>query len=346
MVEILAPHGHQADALATPAGTVPKICVIFTGGTISMTHDAPDGSAVPTLTGADLCKAVPGLAIDFELTNVEFGRLPGPHMTLERMVALWQHVQHAFAAGADGVVITHGTDTLEETAFFLDMLHHDARPIVMVGAMRTSDDLSWDGPVNLFSACLVAGAPGSWGRGVMVVMNNTINAASEVNKTYTEALDTFVSPEIGPLGVVDMKRVIFYRSPVHRVQLNGFAGAPALVELVYATAGSDGRMIDAALAMGARGVVVAAMGRGNVPPLMADAIARAISRGIHVVVCSRCWGGRVAPVYGYDGGGAQLLAAGAIFAPWLNPQKARLALSLALSADYDRIGLAALFDSP
>lgn len=321
----------------------PKITVFFTGGTISMTHTANDGSAVPTLTGVDICRAVPELS-GFELTNVEFGRFPGPHMSLERMLALSQEIRHALQQDMDGVVITHGTDTIEETAFLLDILHDDPRPVVIVGAMRTSDELSWDGPVNLFSGCLVAGHPNARDRGVMVVMNNTINAASEVTKTYTEAIDTFVSPDTGPLGIVDLQKVIFYRKPVHRTVLPPVTTCKR-VELIDATAGTDGLLIDAAVDAGCAGLVVAAMGRGNVPPLMAEAIVRALRRGVPTVVVSRCWGGRVAPVYGYAGGGAQLMASGAIFAPWLNGPKARIALSLALAAGYsDNARLQQLFD--
>lgn len=308
-----------------------------------MTHTALDGSAVPTLTGADICRAVPGLAAEFQLTNVDFGQLPGPHMDLDRMLALRHEIDAALANGVDGVVVTHGTDTLEETAYLLDLLHHDPRPVVVVGAMRTSDDLSWDGPVNLFGGCLTAAAPESQGLGVLVVMNNTINAASEVTKTYTEALDTFVSPDLGSLGIIDLQRVLYYRKPVRRKLLQ-HAGAHRSVEVLEATAGNDGRLVDAAVDLGAEGLVVAAMGRGNVPPRMAAAIERALKRGVQVVVCSRCWGGRVAPVYGYEGGGARLIAAGAIFAPWLNAQKARVALSLALDRGYDLVKLQSLFE--
>jgi L-asparaginase len=242
-------------------------------------------------------------------------------------------------------VITHGTDTIEETAYLLDLLHHDPRPVVVVGAMRTSDDLSWDGPVNLFSGCLVAGDRNAVNRGVMVVMNNTINAASEVTKTYTESIDTFVSPDTGPLGIVDLRRVLFYRQPVSRARLPWVKEAKR-VELIEATSGSDGVLIDAAVSAGCAGLIIAAMGRGNVPPAMAEAMGRAIKAGVAVVVVSRCWGGRVAPIYGYEGGGARLRDMGAVFAPWLNGPKARIALSLALASGYDQRRLETLFDWP
>ncbi len=307
-----------------------------------MTHTGHDGSAVPTLTGSDICKQVPGLEGGFDLLHVDFGQLPGPHMTLERMGELAQAIRTTLQQGAQGVVVTHGTDTIEETAFYLDLVHPGPQPIVVVGAMRTSDELSWDGPVNLFSGCLVAAHPQSQGLGTMVVMNNTLNAAREVTKTYTDALDTFVSPDIGPLGIIDQKEVLFYRTHLPRVHIPQPSTHP-YVEVIEATAGNDGRLIKAAVACGVQGLVIAAMGRGNIPPLMARATREAIQQGVPVVICSRCWGGRVAPVYGYEGGGASLVESGALLAPKLNAQKARIALSLALGNGYTHTQLTQLF---
>jgi L-asparaginase len=305
-----------------------RLHIIFTGGTISMT--ASHTGAVPTLTGSDIFQAIPTLQQRFNLDFEDFGKFPGPHMTVERMVQLHLRVQAAIAAGAEGIVITHGTDTLEETAYLLDLLHTEDVPVVLVGAMRTSDDLSWDGPINLYAACLVAASQAARGHGVMVVMNNTIQAASEVNKTFTEAVDTFASPDCGPLGLIDVGEVFMYRQSACRRTFPFLPEKIARVEVLLATAGSDAQLVDAAVNSGSQGLVIAAMGRGNVPPAMAQAIKRAIDKGVVVVVTSRCWGGRVAPVYGYEGGGAQLAAMGALFAPWLNSAKARLCLSLGL----------------
>ncbi len=328
------------------ADSVPLISSIFTGGTISMTHDAADGSAVPTLSGRDIQAAVPGLETRFELDSVQFGSFPGPHMTLERMLELHHCVRQALDRSSVGTLIAHGTDTLEESATLLDLLHDDPRPVVFVGAMRTKDDLSWDGPVNLFGACLVAGSPLARERGVMVTMNNTIHAATEVTKTYTEAIDTFVTPDYGPLGVIELGQVRFYRSPLRRRTLPVPKQIPT-VHVIEAVAGSDGSILRAAAETGGcQGLVVAAMGRGNLPPAMAEVMAELCQSGLPVVVTSRCWGGHVAPVYGYPGGGARLLDAGAIFAPWLTAPKARIWLALALAAGLGRDDLRKLFDSP
>lgn len=317
-----------------------RIAIVFTGGTISMTQAAIDGSVIPTLSGADITGSIPALAARFHLTHIDFGRFPGPHMTVDRVIELRAAVEAALP-DHDGVVVSHGTDTLEESAFLLDLFHASDKPVVFVGAMRTIDEPSWDGPVNLLGACLAASADAARGKGVLVVMNNTIHAASEVTKTFTDALDTFESPDCGPLGVIDLGAPTFYRSPLARYRLDAalLGSAPPRVELLAAHNASDGAMVDACVAAGARGIVVQAFGRGNVPPAMYEALRRAISGGVAVVICSGCWGGHPAPVYGYDGGGATLKRAGCIFCPALNGHKARIALSylLAGGADGNRI---------
>ena len=283
-----------------------KIAILFTGGTISMTHGSEHGAAVPTLSGENICALVDGLQKRFDVHSIEFSRIPGPHMTSQKLLELHACIRQVLNEGAEGVVITHGTDTLEESAFFLDLLHEDKRPVVLVGAMRTSDDLSWDGPVNLFGACLLAGDPKSCDRGVMVLMNNTIHAASEVTKTYTEAVDTFISPDTGAMGIIDMGKVIFYRNPVRRMlikchadrkkhHLNPSSPLPR-VELLEAVLGMDAVLIEAVMQSDAQALVLAAMGRGNLPPSMAKAVEKALKQGLTVLVTSRCWGGRVAPI--------------------------------------------------
>lgn len=325
--------------------TQARIAIFYTGGTISMTKSEEEGGAVPTLSSDDIRQSVPQLDAAFDVKHFDFSRHPGPHMTIERVLALHKAIIETFAEGFDGVVVAHGTDTLEESAYLCDLIHEDPRPIVFVGAMRTREELSWDGPVNLFSACLVASAPESRGHGVMVVMNNSINAASEVTKTFTESLDTFVTPEGGPLGMIDVNVVMYNRYPRHRMTLEG-PHCAAKVMLLNASMGCDGELVDAAVAAGASGIVIEAMGRGNVPPLMAKSIEAAIRCGVAVVIVSRCWGGRVAPIYAYLGGGARLARAGAIFAPWHNGPKARLALAIALGSGYSLKRLQEFFGAP
>lgn len=311
-----------------------RVAIVFTGGTISMTGGADEG-VVPTLSGADIAGSVPELADRFEISTVDFGKFPGPHMTVARVLELRAVVEDTLRDHA-GVVVSHGTDTLEESAFLLDLFHSSEKPVVFVGAMRTRDEPSWDGPVNLLAACLVASSDQARGRGVMAVLNNTIHAASEVTKTSTGALDTFVSAEVGPLGIVDLDEAIFYRSALQRYRLpeSALSIEPARVEVVGAHNGSDGALVDACVQAGFEGLVVLAMGRGNVPPKMFAAIRRAMKTGVTVVIGSRCRGGRAAPVYGYEGGGATLHEAGAIYVPSLDPAKTRLALSFLRGAKY------------
>jgi L-asparaginase len=313
---------------------LPRIRLIFTGGTISMRDDAGRG-AVPVLTGADLLKVVPGL-IRFCRPEVhDFGQLPGPHMTPARMLELSELVAKSFTIGFDGVVITHGTDTLEESAYLLDLRHEGGQPIVFVGAMRTSSALSWDGPINLYQACRVAAERKARDSGVLVVMNSSVNAASEVTKTYTEALDTFQAPDTGPLAFFDGDELRFYRKPVLRKALP-FAKLEERVSLIAASAGDDGSLIDFCAKRGDKGIVIEALGRGNLPPPMAKAAVAAQDAGVVVLLTSRCWGGRVSGTYGYEGGGARLKEAGIVFAPGIPGHKARILLMAALGAGMER----------
>ncbi|MCA8934561.1 MAG: asparaginase [Planctomycetes bacterium] len=307
----------------------PRIRLIFTGGTISMRDDAGRG-AVPVLNGAELLKDVPGLADFCEVDVRDFGQLPGPHMTPARMLECSKLAQQSIADGFDAVVFTHGTDTLEETAYLLDLRHTGPEPIVFVGAMRTSSQLSWDGPINLFEACRVAADPKARDRGVMVVMNSTIFAASEVTKTYTDALDTFQAPDVGRLGFFDGRELIWVRSPDRR-SINGET-VEARVGIVIASAGDEGGLIDHCIQRGDKGLVIEALGRGNLPPPMAEAAKRAVDAGLLVVLTSRCWGGRVSGAYGYEGGGARLKEMGIVFAPGIPGHKARILTMAALGA--------------
>jgi L-asparaginase len=321
-----------------------RIAIFFTGGTISMRLDPKIGAAVPALSGKDIVDNVPELASvgDFEI--IDFGRYPGPHWTLPLMMNLSLAVRETLKrTEIDGVVITHGTDSLEETAFLLDLTIDSEKPIVFVGAMRNSSESAWDGPSNLLAAVRVALATSARSKGVMVVMNDTALAASEVTKTHTESFDSFQSPDFGALGVVDKGEVILRCSPLGRVHLN----TDKLVEPVYlikVAAGVDSTLLHACLEAGAKGIVIEAMGRGNVPPACLDGIQRAIGQGIPVVLASRCHRGRVFDSYGYEGGGKQLRNMGVIFADFLNGQKARVKLALALSLTRQASELQSLFE--
>jgi L-asparaginase len=320
-----------------------RLALIFTGGTISMKHDAAIGAAVPALSGAEILALVQGVDEVADVEVIEFGRYPGPHMTLPRMIELSGVVRATLERDdIGGVVITHGTDTLEETAYLLDLTTASDKPVVLVGAMRNSSEMGWDGPPNLLSAMRVAAADGARGLGVLVAMNDTILAASEATKTHSESFDAFQSPDFGPLGVVDRGEVIIRRPSVKRQHLP----VTKIVEpvfLIKLASGVDATLIDAATDAGARGLVIEALGRGNVPPATLKGLRRAVARRLPVVLVSRCLRGRVFDSYGYEGGGKQLRAMGLIFADFLNGQKARLKLSLALSLTDDPDEIRAFF---
>jgi L-asparaginase len=310
------------------------IVLVFTGGTISMRHDPARGGAVPALAGKDILALVPQLEEIATLEVDDFGAFPGPHMTAERMWELRERVErHLGRPEVQGVVITHGTDSLEESAYLVARSLASDKPIVFTGAMRTSSDLGWDGPGNLGAAVRVAASEDAKGKGVLVVMSDRIYAGLDVTKAHTHMLDAFESPGLGPIGVVDDGEIIFRRAvpPVAVMDAPALAGP---VDIVYAYAGSESRLLDAARPEG-RGIVIAAMGRGNVPPAMLPGIERWIADGKPVVIASRAARGRVGPTYGYPGAARRLLELGAILAGGRRPQQARIDLMLALGAGAD-----------
>lgn len=322
----------------------PHVELVFTGGTISMEVDNVVGAAIPVRSGEQILASAPGLDqfASFGINN--FAKLPGPHMTPPLMLELAGMVARLLShKKTTGVVITHGTDTLEETAYFLDLIHRSEKPVAFVGAMRNASELGWDGPPNLISAVRAVIEPSLAGHGVVVVMNDIINAASEVTKTHTEAIDTFVSPDFGPVGVVDKDRVLVARRPVSRTTIPVPKSIPD-VALVKMATGVDGRMIRAAVSTGAQGLVIEALGRGNVPPETMPAIREAVAAGLPVVIASRCLRGRVLDTYGYPGGGHELRKLGCLFAGSLPGHKARIRLMLAIAAARSVTGVARYFE--
>jgi L-asparaginase len=320
------------------------IGLLFTGGTISMQLDPATGAAMPALGAADILAQVPELARVSEFQVEDFTRLPGPHVTPDVM---WRLATRAAAWLArpdiDGLVITHGTDTIEETAFLLDLVLTSDKPVVLVGAMRTVSDPSWDGPGNLIAAARVAVSSSSRGHGVLVVMDEQIIPAREVRKIHTESSGSFAASEFGPIGVIDGGTVMFRRLTLPRPTWRDAAAPDGLrvqrintrVELVQAYTGMSDRFIRTALADETRGLAIVGFGRGNVPPAIMPALGEAVRAGVIVTISSRSLAGRVGPRYGYDGGGAQLAKLGAILAGDLSGAKARLLQMVALGFDTD-----------
>jgi L-asparaginase len=319
------------------------IPILFTGGTISMRHDPAAGGAVPSMSGRDILAATRGVEDVAEVAPEDWGAYPGPHMTPERQWALRCRIAELVARPeVQGVVITHGTDTLEETAYLVARSVDAEKPIVFTGAMRSGSDLGWDGPANLIDSVRVAANADARGQGVLVVMGGRIFPGMDVTKAHTHMLDAFESPGLGPVGVVDDGRVIFRRALAATPPCLAPAALGGPVDVVVAYAGADSRLLDALRAGGA-GVVVAALGRGNVPPAMTDGVARWVADGKPVVISTRAARGRVGPTYGYPGAGRRLQELGAILAGGRRPWQARIDLMLGLGAGMDAAALAALF---
>lgn len=309
-----------------------KIAVIFTGGTISMTVNKDTNAATPSLSSEDIMALVHHIKDFAEVELIDFSAIPGPHMTPEKMMDLKILVQkQCERADIFGVVITHGTDNLEETAYLLDLTLDTSKPVVVTGSMRNASELGYDGPSNLASAILTAIEDDSFNRGVLVVLNDEINDAREVTKTHTMSLDTFKSLEFGPLGIVDSNHVIYYRNQTFTSTTIDTNTLVSDVALIKVASGMDARILDFLVADQTKGIVIEGMGRGNVPPGMMPGIKKAIEANIPVVLVSRNPLGRIMPSYGYEGGGLDLKNTGVILARNLNGQKARIALMLALS---------------
>ncbi|MDK2868122.1 MAG: L-asparaginase [Clostridiales bacterium] len=312
-----------------------KVAVVFTGGTISMKVDDRIAAAIPALSSEEIMSMVTNIDRVANIEIVNFGSYPGPHMTPDKILKLSKDVQELINRNdIDGVVITHGTDSLEETAYFLDLNINPSKPIVFVAAMRNGSELGYDGPSNLSSAICTAISEEAIGKGVLIAMNNEVNSARETTKSHTLSLDTFKSMEFGPLGIVDNDRVIFYRSILTHEHIKTDTIEQNVI-LIKACVGMDSAYMHYAITQGVKGFVIEAMGRGNLPPAMVPGVEAAIQNHIPVIIVSRCAMGRVLDSYGYEGGGKHLRNMGAIFGGNLNGQKARIKLMLALGATSD-----------
>jgi L-asparaginase len=325
---------------------VARVAVVFTGGTISMRHDPAAGGNVPVLSGDDILAQVPGLGEVADVVAIDRGRTPASHFTFPALFELWDAIRAASERpDIDGVVVVQGTDTIEETAFFFDLLHAGDAPIVVTGAMRTADSPDYDGPANLRRAVAAAAAPALRGAGTVVVLSGTIEPADDVTKTDTLAFDTFRSLNSGPLGRVEGDDVVLQRPRGPRRHVATTTAAER-VHLVTATVAMDGTPVDALRAAGADGFVVAATGAGNTSAALLAAAERAMAEGLRVALTSRAPAGAASAAYAFPGGGATWVRAGAMLTGHLGGPKARIALALGLGARLDREGLVALLADP
>ncbi|MCD5414903.1 MAG: asparaginase [Clostridiales bacterium] len=323
----------------------PKIAIIFTGGTISMSVDPRIGAAIPTLSSKEILALVTNIDKYAHIETINFSKIPGPHFSPTKMMELKILVSATLERkDIHGVIVTHGTDTLEETAYLLDLTIDSEKPIIITGAMRNSSELGYDGPSNLAAAVCTAISPSSRNKGVLTVMNNEVNAASEVTKTNTLSLNTFRSLDFGPLGIVDDDKVIFHREIISRQYINTNSIVEG-VHLIKCVAGMDSNLLKYYVNSNAKGIIIEAMGRGNVPPTMVEGIQYALDNNIAIVMVSRCPTGRVLDTYGYYGAGKSLREMGVILGGDLQGQKARIKLMLALSITCDYNELKSIFEN-
>ena len=304
-----------------------KILVLHTGGTISMQADA--SGAVVTSQDNPMNHVTNPLK-GIEVHTLDFLNLPSPHIKPKHMLALYHKIKEE-ADNYDGVVITHGTDTLEETAYFLDTMKIPNMPIVLTGAMRSSNELGSDGVYNYLSALRVASDDKSADKGVLVVMNDEIHAAKYVTKTHTTNVGTFQTPTHGPLGLVMKKEILYFKTAEPRVRFD-LDCIQGLVPIISAYAGMTDELIDMLDLEHLDGLVIQAFGAGNVPKETAQKLETLLQKGIPVALVSRCFNGIAEPVYAYQGGGVQLQESGVLFVKELNAQKARLKLLIAINA--------------
>lgn len=304
-----------------------KILVLHTGGTISMQADQ---NGAVELSPINPMTQVTSPLENIEVVSVDFFNLPSPHIQIDHMMMIYKKIREE-ASHFDGFVITHGTDTLEETAYFLDTMSIPQKPIVMTGAMRSSNELGSDGIYNYRTALRVAADEKSADKGVLVVMNDEIHAAKYVTKTHTTNVSTFQTPTHGPLGLVTKREILFFKAADKRVRFD-LQAINGVVPIIKSYADMDTVLLDALVEAPISGLVIEALGAGNLPPASISAIKKLINKQLPIVLVSRCFNGIAEPVYAYDGGGIQLEELGVLFVKELNSQKARIKLLIAVNA--------------
>ncbi len=326
-------------ALAAQAADKPNVKILATGGTIAgagVTSTTTVGYTAAVTPVDKLISNVPELSQVANVSGEQVSQVASESMTMEIWLKLAKRVNQLLDQhDVDGVVITHGTDTLEETAYFLNLVVKSDKPVVLVGSMRPGTAMSADGPLNLYRSVILAGSKEAKGKGVMVMLNDTIHSGRDVTKTITDRVDTFKAPEIGPLGFFTGDKPVFYREPLRKhtrhteFNVMDLTALPR-VDIVYHYAGNAGTMIEAAINAGAKGIVHAGTGNGSIAKAEYPAIEQALAQGIVVVRSARVGNGIIA-----RNGEANDDKYGFVASDNLNPQKARILLMLALTKTND-----------
>ncbi|MEG0549897.1 MAG: asparaginase [Vagococcus sp.] len=306
-----------------------KVLVLHTGGTISMTQE--EDGAVGLSAHHPLSQTRSVVPKDIDVTVEEIFNLPSPHITPNEMLVIKNRIELAQKQSYDGVVITHGTDTLEETAYFLDISFKKEISVVLTGAMRSSNEIGADGLYNYVQAIITAADEKSTNQGVLVVMNDEIHAGRFVTKTHTTSVDTFRTPTFGPIGILSKRQVIYLKDVVDHNALP-ISSVEGKVILLKAYAGMDAMLFDVLKEAQVDGVVIEALGAGNLPPQVLLSLKELIDAGIPVSLVSRCSNGIAQDIYDYEGGGIPLRKMGVMFVQGLTGPKARLRMLVGLNA--------------
>ncbi|HBS29990.1 MAG TPA: asparaginase [Phycisphaerales bacterium] len=316
---------------------LPRLLFLSLGGTITMVPtDSASGGIAPKLGAAELVASVPALAQTASIEARSPFKLPSPSLTIANLIEVARTINESFAAGFDGAVVIQGTDTIEESAFILDLLVPGDKPVVITGAMRGADAPGADGPANLLAAARVGASADARALGALAVLNYDIHAARFVQKSHTALPSAFLSPLVGALGVVAEGRPRFYARIARNPCLPIDAGPPGPIALVKVPMGDDGRQLKSLPDLGFVGAVIEAMGAGHVHADVAPILAELAAK-IPVVLASRSMTGPVfEATYGYPGGEIDLINRGLIPSGYLSGLKARLLLGLALRAGSDR----------
>ena len=324
----------------------PKVLFIATGGTIAMKIDPIKNAPVPAISGDDLLATVPDIGNYARIEVNNLSNVPSDYMDPPRWIELTATVQAALdKPEIAGVIVSHGTDTLEETAFWLDLTVNSSKPVVLIGAQRNASSSDFDGPRNLLNAARIAVDSKSVGKGVMLAMNNQINSARYVTKTHTANVETFNSGQFGIMGEAYPDRIMYAYTPVRRQYIPIVASVMPPVDIIPMYGGADGAALRSAVDRGAKGIVVQALGMGNMNESMFEGVKYALSKRVPVVIATRVHNGRVLPNYGFVGGGKTTFEAGAVMADDLSPAKARIMLMLMLQSGVSsKTELQAAFD--
>lgn len=311
-----------------------RIAFISTGGTIAMEVNE-EGFANPSIGAKGLLSSLEELKKEIIIEEIDFKNIPSAHMTFTDLMLLRKTILDVIKEGFDGVVITHGTDTMEETAYFLDLTVNNNIPIILTGSQRNFSDVSSDAVRNIIDAIRVAADDKAGEMGVLIVFSSEIVTAREAIKTHRARLDTFKSFEFGPIGTVDNKRVNWVKKPLILEQYGVGDIENIKVDIIPCSLGTDSRTIRNSINDKVNGIVLQCLGAGHVPEQMLDGVEEAIREGIPVVLTSRVLKGRFfTDTYGFRGSEKYLREIGVIFGEDLPSQKVRIKLMVLLSLGY------------